>query len=76
MDALVTTRDLCKSFDRLEVLRAISLDIQPGERVALMGPSGAGKTTLLKIIAGLELPGRGSLVNRAQRSAFVFRNRA
>jgi ABC-type nitrate/sulfonate/bicarbonate transport system ATPase subunit len=72
MDALVTARNLSKSFGVLEVLHAISLDIQPGERVALMGPSGAGKTTLLKIIAGLELPGKGSLVNRALRSAFVF----
>jgi len=49
------------SFGDTTVLRDISLEVAPGETVALLGPSGCGKTTLLRTIAGLESPGRGSI---------------
>jgi energy-coupling factor transport system ATP-binding protein len=42
-----------------EVLRGLDLELEPGERVALMGRNGAGKTTLLRAIAGLLDPARG-----------------
>jgi putative ABC transport system ATP-binding protein len=45
-----------------EVLRGVSLDLRPGEYVAIMGESGVGKTTLLNVIAGLDPPDRGSVV--------------
>ena len=45
---------VCKSFGPLEVLRDLSLSVQPKERIALIGPSGSGKTTILRIIMTLE----------------------
>ncbi|KLL10929.1 multidrug ABC transporter permease [Protofrankia coriariae] len=44
-----------------EVLRDVDLDIEPGERVALVGASGAGKTTLARLIAGIHRPTSGSI---------------
>jgi ABC-type polar amino acid transport system ATPase subunit len=41
------------------ILTGVTLDIQPGEFVAMMGPSGSGKTTVLRVIAGLETFERG-----------------
>lgn len=51
-----------KSFGRLEVLKGISLSVEKGEILAIMGASGAGKTTLLQILGTLSSPDSGSLL--------------
>jgi ABC-type lipoprotein export system ATPase subunit len=57
---IVTVRDLSKIYKQGEInvtaLNRISLDIQKGEFLTLMGPSGSGKSTLLHIIAGIDRP--------------------
>ena len=52
----IEVRNISKTFGDFPALRNVSLKVNDGELVALLGPSGGGKTTLLRIIAGLEEP--------------------
>ncbi len=54
--------DFSKSYDSVEVLRHVSLEVEPGEIFVIMGPSGSGKSVLLKHVAGLEIPTNGRIV--------------
>jgi len=58
---MVTVSNLTKEFDRRPVLRDISLEVAPGQLMAIMGSSGGGKTTLLRCISGLIPPTKGNV---------------
>ena len=58
---MIKVTDIYKKFDRLSVLRGVSLEVEKGEIVSIVGPSGAGKTTLLQIMGSLERPDAGSV---------------
>ena len=60
--AIISARNLHKSYGNNPVLRNVSLDIFPGESVAIMGPSGSGKTTLLHALSGIIKLDAGSVL--------------
>jgi ABC-type polar amino acid transport system ATPase subunit len=58
---LIVVRDVWKRFGTLEVLRGVTLDVDPGEVVVVIGPSGSGKTTLLRALNALETVDGGTI---------------
>jgi lipoprotein-releasing system ATP-binding protein len=66
MSSLLSVRDLHKSFveggSEIHVLRGIDLDLNVGERLAIVGESGVGKSTLLHILGTLDRPSRGKIL--------------
>lgn len=60
--ASVKIVNLTKSFNNVNVLNSINLDINQGEFITLLGKSGCGKSTTLKLIAGLISPDKGDIL--------------
>lgn len=58
----IRVRGLCKRYGERTVLDGVSLAVEPGELVALLGPSGAGKTTLFRCLARFVMPDAGEMI--------------
>jgi putative ABC transport system ATP-binding protein len=69
--SLVSVQNLHKVYsrggERIDVLNGVTLDLPPGDFLALMGPSGSGKTTLLNLLGGLDTPTEGSITVAGDR---------
>src|SRR3954465_796552 len=63
----VAVRGLRKSYNGVEVLHGVSLEVAPSEVFVIMGPSGSGKSVLLKHIIGLETPDAGEILIEGER---------
>ena len=75
MSIVLECLDLGKTYTEgpqsLEVLKQISLRVEQGEQLAILGTSGSGKTTLLNLLGGLDLPSRGRVIVAGQDLAEV-----
>ena len=71
--SLLEIKNLKKGFDGLEVLKDISLTVEKGEVLSIIGPSGSGKSTLLRCATGLETPDSGE-INYEGEFGLVFQN--
>jgi ABC-2 type transport system ATP-binding protein len=60
-EPIIRTELLYKSFKDVQAVNGISLNLFPGEFIAVLGPNGAGKTTLVEMIEGIQTPDKGEI---------------
>jgi branched-chain amino acid transport system ATP-binding protein len=61
-DVVLSLRGVAKSFGNSKIIHDITMDVAPGERIALIGPNGAGKSTLFNMISGRFQPSGGDIL--------------
>ncbi|WP_448118168.1 ectoine/hydroxyectoine ABC transporter ATP-binding protein EhuA [Pseudomonas serbica] len=73
-DKIIQIENVSKSFGNIQVLRDLSFDVAPGEKLALIGPSGSGKTTILRILMTLEAIDSGHIKVNGEHLWHMARN--
>lgn len=73
---MIDIRNIAKKFGKLQVLKDVSIQLQQGECIALIGPNGCGKTTLIKTVLGMVVPDSGTILvnNQSIRHNVTYRN--
>jgi polar amino acid transport system ATP-binding protein len=64
--AILEAENITKTFDRTQVLQGVSLELESGQALAIIGSSGSGKTTLLRCLCFLECPNSGKITVRGE----------
>ena len=70
---LFEMKEIKKSFGKFQVLKGISLEVEEGEVLSIIGPSGSGKSTILRCATGLETPDSGEIIKNGD-VGLVFQN--
>ena len=65
MEPILSLKNVCSYYDKVQVLYDINVDVYPGEIVSVIGANGAGKSTMMKTIMGLVHMGRGEVLRPA-----------
>lgn len=64
---MLTLKNVSKSFDRIQAVHSVDLEVQEGRTTVLIGPSGCGKSTILRLVIGLITPDSGTISFREER---------
>ena len=72
---MIRIENLTKKFGELEVLKGVSLTVNKGEVISIVGPSGAGKTTLLQLIGTLDKPTSGKILFNGEDTGRMSSNK-
>ncbi|MBE0578582.1 amino acid ABC transporter ATP-binding protein [Devosia sp.] len=72
---ILTVRGLKKSYNKLQVIKGVDLDLHRGEVLAIIGPSGSGKSTLIRCLNLLEVPTAGEIAYNGRRVENRFQSR-
>lgn len=59
---MISVRDIKKNFGKVEALKGVSLEVEEGEKVVIIGPSGSGKSVLIRCVNQLEIPDSGQII--------------